>query len=155
MNHPSPSLSAPGLSPVSLGEPGIGRLLAVYLAATLVACGICLATGGGMWAAVAALSSAACLAGAIGAHYTGIYPRGNEFITSRLMASTMVRMALPFGLLLVARSAWPELYARGMVYFVFLFYLVGLITWVVMRSSQLRTRIPGPAVPPAPEVDRP
>jgi hypothetical protein len=109
---------------------------------------VCLATvaaariaGGFEIAISAALAAIACLGGAAVAHVFNIFPRGDYLITSRLMLSSAARVVLPLTLLAVCKSFRPDLLERGMVYFVILFYLVGLLTDLATRMH----RLAGPA----------
>lgn len=92
-------------------------------------------------ALVGLLSGAVCLIAAIAAHYLSQVPRGDVFILARLYMSSGVRIGLPVVLLVVCKMGYPELFNRGMVYFVILFYLVGLsndLMTQVARLNQLK-----------------
>ncbi len=117
---------------------GLLRLLAVYAALTLVVVGMCISMGQSMSATAALLASVVCWLGASAAHLLGIYPRGEVFLTTRLYASSAVRIALPVLLLLVVKLRFPSLMSGGMVYYVILFYLAGLVTDVASQFQRLR-----------------
>ncbi len=123
-----------------LDDPGAHLVAGVLLVPVLV----CLATiavawltGGPSVAIIAGLAAISCLAGVAAGHVFSIIPRGDMFFSLRLMLSSTVRVALPLVTLLVCRLTRPELLERGMVYFVILFYLVGLMSELITRIKRL------------------
>ncbi len=92
---------------------------------------------------VALLSSAICFLGATLGHLCSIFPRGDVFRLARLYQSMAVRIALPVILLFACKKLYPELFSRGMVYFVFLFYVVGLLMEVIGQASKLKVLTSG------------
>jgi len=99
-------------------------------------------------ACVALAAALSCGLGAVLAHVCSELPRGDMLIMVRLMSSSMVRVGVPLILLLVAKLAFTELFDRGMVYFVILFYVVGLLTDVKLQMKRYKpvNSVPGSPV---------
>ena len=87
-----------------------------------------------------------CLVGALLGHVLGEYPRGHEFILTRLMASMMVRAGLPLAAVLISKFFLTSLFSQGFVYLVVLLYLVGLICEALLSLSRLHRSIPQEAI---------
>ncbi len=104
----------------------------------------------------ASIALASCAVGAVLAHYFTIYPRGDAFLVSRLYLSMAARAGLPLAVLVICKMNFETLLDEGMVYFVILFYLVGLLTElkIRMRTLGIATRAEnGSTVPPAAKMD--
>jgi hypothetical protein len=80
----------------------------------------------------------ASLAGAIGGYWFGVFPRGDLFIASRLLASMLVRAGIPLVVIAICKFRFPELMEGGMVWFVVLFYLVGLLADAILLGVRSR-----------------
>ena len=142
--------------PAPLAVRGLGGLLAVFALVGIVAIAMAGWWGGGGWALSACLSAVACLAGAILGHIFSVYPRGDAYLVSRLYLSMMMRAGIPLALLFVCRTRFESLFDQGMVYFVILFYLVGLLTELKVRMQMLGNDAgtkKSPAIGPATELD--
>jgi hypothetical protein len=117
------------------------RLLRIGVIFGLVAAAIC-GLAGAVWgmptALVAAVTAVVCGAGALLGHLCSELPRGDLFIMLRLATSSLVRVGLPLILLLVTRALFPEHFGRGMVYFVILFYVVGLLIDLKLQIRKFR-----------------
>ncbi len=100
----------------------------------------------------ALIASVICCVAAVAATYLSVYPAGDHFRLIRLYTASAARIALPVILLFICRAVLPELFAQGMVYFVVLFYLVGLLTDLKLqlrRIKQLYPQAPGVLGQPA------
>ena len=115
------------------------RICLVFAAVALLVSGMVWSVWGLEAALVALVSAIACGTGAVLAHICSELPRGDMFIMIRLMSSSMVRVGVPLILLVVAKLAFPEHFARGMVYFVILFYVVGLLTDLQLQIKRFKT----------------
>ncbi|MGI9518013.1 MAG: hypothetical protein ACR2NP_13250 [Pirellulaceae bacterium] len=93
----------------------------------------------GLAALVAAII---CCLAAVAATCLSIYPRGDHFRLIRLYTASAARLALPVILLFVCKAIMPELFAQGMVYFVVLFYLVGLLTDLMLQLRRIKQIYP-------------
>lgn len=131
---PETSTTVPD-EPVSAG---LGRLLLVFLVATVLVFAVSIVVWDLTTALVALLSAAVCMVAAVAGHFCSIFPRGDVFRLARLYQSMTVRIALPVLLLFVCKNSFPDVFSRGMVYFVFLFYLVGLLTEVTVQAKRLK-----------------
>ena len=124
-----------------VSQPGISHgllpLLLVFAVVGALAIGLAAYLGGGQMALAAGLSFVACLAGAWLGHVFFIYPRGDHFLVSRMYLSMAARAGIPLLLLMVCKISLEPLFSRGMVYFVILFYLVGLLTDLKIRMRML------------------
>lgn len=131
-------------------------LLVILLLVGLVTLGSVLIWGTSGMLLAASLALASCLVGAVLAHFFGIYPRGDAFLVSRLYLSMAARTGLPLAVLMVCKMNFETLLAEGMVYFVILFYLVGLLTELKIRMRTLgigSSAKNGSTVPPAAKMD--
>lgn len=98
-----------------------------------------LAVAGRMDSLVAVIVAwAATFAGAVGGYWLGIFPRGDLFIASRLMASMLVRAGIPLFAVAIGKFRFPEWIEGGMVWFIVLFYLVGLLADAVLLGVRSR-----------------
>ena len=113
-------------------------LLVIFVAVFVSVIGLVAVFGNGTMVLAASLSAVVCLAGAVGGHFLAIYPRGEVYMATRLYASMAARMGLPFLLLFVCKVRFTDLFSQGMVYFVILFYLVGLVVDLTIRMRLLR-----------------
>lgn len=114
------------------------RISLVFVAVSIAAFLVTWFAWGQETAWVALASAAACGLGALLAHVCSELPRGDLFIMVRLMSSSMVRVGIPLLVLLVVKFQLPELFDRGMVYFVILFYVVGLLTDLKMQIGRFK-----------------
>ena len=112
---------------------GLGQLLLIYGATVLLAVAAAALIWDTSTALVGLLSGLVCGVAAIAAFLLGIFPRGEFFRLTRLYTASAVRIAIPVLYLFIARTAFPDLFDQGMVYFVVLFYLVGLLTDLVLQ----------------------
>lgn len=120
-------------------EPGaVVRLLLIFGIVTVLTVALAWQFSGQSVAIVALLSAAVCFAGSLAGHFLAIYPRGNVYVAARLYASMGARMGFPFLLLFVCKLNFEKLFSQGMVYFVVLFYLVGLLVDLTIRMRALR-----------------
>jgi len=132
------------------------KLLAVLLAVGFVTLGSVLIWGTSGMLLAASIALASCLLGSVLAHFFGIYPRGEAFIVSRLYLSMAARAGLPLAVLVICKMNFETLLTEGMVYFVILFYLVGLLTELKIRMRSLGIGAPtenGSTVSPAAKMD--
>jgi hypothetical protein len=86
----------------------------------------------------AAIALIACLVSALFAHVAGEYPKGDELITARMTLQMVVRTALPF-----AVAVWGIYFSeppleKSLVFYMILFYLVGLVVEVQLSLARLR-----------------
>ena len=109
------------------------RLSLVFMAIALLVCGTAWALGGPEAAIVGVVSAIACGLGAVLAHICSELPRGDVFIMIRLILSSIVRAGIPLLVLVIAKLQFPEQFNQGMVYFVVLFYVVGLLTDIKLQ----------------------
>jgi hypothetical protein len=114
------------------------RLVIVFAIVAIPVIGLSWTLGGGELAFAATLSALACFTGAVSGHFLAIYPRGNAYLLARLYASMAARLGFPFVLLFVCKVRFENLFSQGMVYFVILFYLVGLLVDLTIRMRSLR-----------------
>ncbi len=132
--------------PPSETAAGLGVLLLVFgglLVPVVIGAAVFGSTATAM---VALLSGVVCGLAAVAAFFLGIFPRGEFFRLTRLYTASAVRIAVPVAYLLVCKMAFPDLFGQGMVYFVVLFYLVGLLTDLALqlrRNRQLHLRNEG------------
>jgi uncharacterized membrane protein len=87
----------------------------------------------------AAIALVACLISALLAHVAGEYPKGDELITARMAMQMVARTALP-----VIVAIWGLYFAeppleKSLVFYMILFYLIGLITDVQLSLARLRS----------------
>ena len=85
----------------------------------------------------AAIAWLVCLVSALAAHASSEYPKGNEFIQARMAIQMLLRTGLP---MLVA--IWGIYFAlppleKSLVFYMILFYLVGLVVDVQLNISRL------------------
>lgn len=148
MNTANPIPNDP---PPEIGA-GLAQLGLVFgIATAVIGCGAAL-----IWdtstALVAVVSGIVCLLAAIAAFFLGIYPRGEFFRLTRLYTASAIRIAIPVVYLFVCKTFFPDQFGQGMVYFVVLFYLVGLLTDLVLqlrRNRQLYAQKSGTLGQPA------
>ena len=81
-----------------------------------------------------------CLISSLLAHVAGEYPRGDLYFTARLAIQMMVRTGLPF-----AVALWGLYFAEppletSLVFYMILFYLIGLVTDVQLNLSRLNSQ---------------
>ncbi|MCP4082860.1 MAG: hypothetical protein GY819_07175, partial [Planctomycetaceae bacterium] len=126
----------PNASPVTENR-NLATLLVVFGGVGTLTLGLVFALGNTEMLIAAGLSFAFCALGAIIAHFFSIYPRGDAFLVSRLYLSMAARVGLPLALLVVCKTNFEALLVQGMVYFVILFYLVGLLTELKTRMRTL------------------
>ena len=86
----------------------------------------------------AAIALIACLVSALFAHVAGEYPKGDELITARMTLQMVVRSVLPF-----AVAVWGIYFSeppleKSLVFYMILFYLVGLVAEVQLSLARLR-----------------
>ena len=129
--------NSPDSQTTQLAKRSLLGLMFVFAVVAAVTIGLAAWWGGSAWALSAGLSAAACLAGGILGHVFSFYPRGDAFIVSRLYLSMMARAGIPLLLLFICKTRFESLFDQGMVYFVILFYLVGLLTELKVRLQML------------------
>ncbi len=115
----------------------LATLLLMFAGVGALTLGAVFAFGNSEMLISAGVSLAFCALGAIIAHFFSIYPRGDAFLVSRLYLSMAARAGFPLALLMVCKTNFESLLAEGMVYFVILFYLVGLLTELKTRMRTL------------------
>ncbi len=81
-----------------------------------------------------------CVAGAMASHVLNEFPKGDEFMMTRLMTSMFVRAGLPLIAVVLAKMVFESAFSEGFVYLVVLFYLVGLISDSVLSTIRLRSQ---------------
>ena len=86
----------------------------------------------------AAIALIACLVSALFAHVAGEYPKGDELIAARMTLQMVVRSVLPF-----AVAVWGIYFSeppleKSLVFYMILFYLVGLVAEVQLSLARLR-----------------
>ena len=116
---------------------GLMPLLVVFIVTGAATMALAAWLGGSSMVLSAGLSWAACLAGALLGHVGSVYPRGDAYIVSRLYLSMAARAGFPLALLVICKTSFESLFSQGMVYFVILFYLVGLLTDLKTRMRML------------------
>ena len=89
-----------------------------------------------------------CLVSALVAHVAGEYPKGDVYIMARMAVQMVVRTSLP---LVVA--IWGLYFAeppleKSLVFYMILFYFIGLITDVQLSLARLKDRIRETSKPP-------
>ncbi len=84
------------------------------------------------------LAFVVCVLGALLGHVLSEYPKGNEFILTRLLASMFVRAGLPLAAVVFVKLFLNSIFDPGFVYLVVLFYLVGLISEAVLSVARLK-----------------
>ena len=87
----------------------------------------------------AAIALVACLVSALLAHVAAEYPKGDELITARMTLQMVVRTALPFVV-----AVWGIYFSeppleKSLVFYMILFYLVGLVAEVQLSLARLRS----------------
>ena len=129
-------IETPGVAPKSLTT----RLLLLGLLMLVVAA-VVLAISVGLFQAnlqTGLIALAACFISALGAHVCGEYPKGDVYIMARMALQMVVRTALPFVV-----SIWGLYFAeppleKSLVFYMILFYLVGLVADVQMSLARLK-----------------
>jgi hypothetical protein len=87
---------------------------------------------------MAILALSVCVISSLLAHIVGEYPKGDDYFAARLAGSMAARTAPPFLLVIIAKLR-PEIpFESGFVFFIILFYLVGLIADVGMHVVRLK-----------------
>lgn len=114
------------------------RLLGVYVGTALLVVGGTAALAGSPTVLAALFSALVCGISAVAAHFLGVWPAGEIFRLMRLYLATAVRIGIPVIFLLICRALLPELLDQGMVYFVVLFYLVGLLTDLALQLRRIK-----------------
>ena len=80
-----------------------------------------------------------CLVGALLAHVAGEYPKGDLYIMARMAVQIVVRTLPPFVVAVWALYfAQPPL-EKSLVFYMILFYLIGLVMDVQMSLARLKT----------------
>ena len=121
----------------------VWRLLLVFFVATALVVALASLLWDPATGLAALVASLICCLAAVAATYLSVYPQGDHFRLIRLYTASAVRIALPVILLFICRAILPELFAKGMVYFVVLFYLVGLLTDLMLQLKRIKQLYPG------------
>ena len=124
-----------------LASKGIGYRLAV-LAIVVAGVGVVAGAVGTSffqadWKA-AAVALAACLVSTLLAHVAGEYPEGDELIMARMAVQMVVRSALPFLVAVWGIYFADRPYEKSFVFYLILFYLVGLVVDVQLSLAGLK-----------------
>ncbi len=138
MNSAKPESATRDLLEVGVWS-GIRNLTICFAIVSALVIGLAAVFGNGSVVLAALLSAVVCFMGAVAGHFLAAYPRGDVYLAARLYASMAARMGLPFVLLFICKVRFDELFSQGMVYFVILFYLVGMIVDLTIRMRLLRT----------------
>lgn len=138
MNSETGNLEVAKTVPADEHAGGLSRLLLIFLVSTVVVFVVTLLVWGMPTAWVALMSAGVCCLAAIAGHFLSIFPRGEVYRVARLYQSMAVRIGPPVLYLFVCKNSFQELFSRGMVYFVFLFYLVGLLTEVMVQANRFK-----------------
>jgi len=85
-----------------------------------------------------AIALVACLVSALMAHVAGEYPRGDELIAARMALQMVVRSALPFMIVVWGIYFSEPPLEKSLVFYMILFYLIGLIAEVQLSLARLR-----------------
>jgi len=131
------SETAPLVEDPEIGD-GLGRLLLTFLVATVLVFGVTLFVRDMSTAMVALIAAGVCCVAAVAGHFLSIYPKGDVFRLARLYQSMAIRIGIPVLFLFLCRALFTEQFDRGMVYFVLLFYLVGVLTEVLVQVRRLK-----------------
>ena len=87
---------------------------------------------------MAILALVVCVISSLVAHIVGEYPKGDDYFAARLAGSMAARTAPPFLLVIIAKLS-PELpFESAFVFFIILFYLVGLIADIAMHVLRMK-----------------
>ncbi len=85
------------------------------------------------------LVSGVCFLAAVLAHLVGEFPRGEIFLTSRVLASAFVRAGIPLVLLLILKITNSHHLENGAVYFVCVLYVVTLVADLMIHVRQFKS----------------
>lgn len=113
-------------------------LVVVQLVAFLVTWSVAFLTGGPSILAAACIAAGICFLASVLGHVVSEFPRGETFLTGRLLATMVVRVGIPMALLVVLKMNNSPLMDKGIVYFVVLFYVVGLATDLVLHYRKFQ-----------------
>ena len=111
------------------------RLMCIFLAiafASVFALGITLMVSPVNGLTAFALASAVCLFACLVAHCFNDFPPGNEFLMHRFFICSALRTGFPLLLAVLAKKLSPTLIDGGLIYYIILFYLVGLAAELVI-----------------------
>ncbi len=86
---------------------------------------------------LAVLAFGVCLVSSLLAHIAGEYPQGDGFLALRMALSMLVRTVPPFLACLIVKLSPAIAFETGFVFFVLLFYLIGLIIDVALHTARL------------------
>ena len=84
-----------------------------------------------------------CLVAALVAHVAGEYPEGNEFIMARMAIQMAVRTVLPFVAALWAINFANPPFEKSLVFYIIVFYLIGLVVDVQLNLARIKANDPG------------
>jgi hypothetical protein len=82
---------------------------------------------------LAVLALLTCVVSSLVAHVAGEYPSGHEFFMARLTASMSIRTGLPLLVVLFAKLSDRIPFKPAFVFYIILFYLVGLFADVALH----------------------
>ena len=142
MEPPAPFQSESEPDAVAIRS-GLRALLLIFAVTTLVVTGLSAILGPGLTWVAALVSAVVCFAAAVGGYFLGFYPSGNVYLVARMYGSMAARVGAPVVLLVVCQSLFPDLFGQGMVYFVVLFYVVGMLADVAIRMRCIRATVAG------------
>jgi hypothetical protein len=80
----------------------------------------------------------ACLAATLLAHVAGEYPRGDVYFAARLAIQLVVRAGIPFVVAVCGLYFVKPPLETNLVFYMILFYLVGLLTDVPLNLARLK-----------------
>lgn len=80
-----------------------------------------------------------CLVGALLAHVAGEYPKGDLYIMARMAVQIVVRTLPPFVVAVWALYFVEPPLDKSLVFYMILFYLVGLVMDVQMSLARLKS----------------
>lgn len=120
----------------------IWRLLIVFFVSTALVVAVVSLVWDPATGLAALVAAIICCLAAVAATWLSIYPRGDHFRLIRLYTGSAARIALPVILLFICKWVMPELFDQGMVYFVVLFYLVGLLTDLMLQLKRIKQIYP-------------
>ncbi|MFT5300021.1 MAG: hypothetical protein ACI87E_000494 [Mariniblastus sp.] len=86
----------------------------------------------------ASIAVITCLVASLLAHVAGEYPKGNELIVARMAIQMVVRSALPFVVAVWGIYFCDPPLGKSLVFYMIVFYLVGLIAEVQLSLSRLK-----------------
>ena len=87
----------------------------------------------------ALLGWAVCTIAAVLAHIGGEYPRGDFNFAARLAIQMVVRTVPPFAVALWGTNFAEPPLEKSLVFYMILFYLIGLVTDVQLSLARLKT----------------